>query len=367
MILRITRTFPRIKYNGIGLSSYYLQKFSKEKNFIFTKKINSRIFKLNKKNRLWQIHYKDLKFKEKNTFSFIFIFFSKIYGEVVFLLNILFIIRKKKIQFSIIHVHSINYILTGIILKKLYKAKLFLNLGGTDFYRMKKYNIFNFIIKRVDNIFTVSKKITNEFKKNGDGNKCVYTSNGIEKNIFENLNLHKEKQFVAVGNLRWQKNYIKMIKAFNIFLKKRSGFKLIIIGEGEEKENILKAIKNLNLSQKVILLGYQKHNKIAKIINQSKVFLMSSKSEGMPKSLMEAIACGTPVISTDVGDCKYISKNCGIILNRNISDTKYANAMISMIDNKFNYKKFKKNCLKKSKQFSWNAYAEKVIYHYKTS
>ena len=320
--------------------------------------------RLNKNNELWQIDYNDLKFKETNTFTFIFILFSKIYGELIFLINIIKIIRQKKIRFSIIHVHSINYILTGIILKKLYKAKLFLNLGGTDFYRMKKYKIVNFIIKRVDKIFTVSKIISEELKKNFDERKCIFTNNGIEKKIFKKLKLKKKKQFIAVGNIRWQKDYSKMINAFNIFTKTKNDFKLIIIGEGEDKNKILKIIKDKNLLKKVKLLGYQKHTTIAKLINQSYAFLMSSKSEGMPKSLMESIACGTPVITTDVGDCKYIAKSCGIVLNKNCSYAEYAGAMISLLDNKLNHKKFKKNCLRKSKEFTWEVYAKKVIDHY---
>ena len=90
MILRITRTFPRKKYNGIGLGSYYLQKYSKEVNIIFTKKINSKYFSINKKNRLIEIQYNDLKFGENNLFNFLFILISKIYGEFVYFFNIYF-------------------------------------------------------------------------------------------------------------------------------------------------------------------------------------------------------------------------------------------------------------------------------------
>ena len=63
-----------------------------------------------------------------------------------------------------------------------------------------------------------------------------------------------------------------MIKAFNIFLKQNSEYKLIIIGDGEERNKISLLISLLKLDKKVILLGYQSHKKISKIEKMLKLF-----------------------------------------------------------------------------------------------
>ena len=78
MIIRIARTFPRKKFIGIGLSAYYLQKFSNKKNIIFTKKIKSKIFKIRENNELIEIDYQDLKFGETYSLNLILILISKI-------------------------------------------------------------------------------------------------------------------------------------------------------------------------------------------------------------------------------------------------------------------------------------------------
>ena len=367
MILRLTRTFPRNKFNGVGLSAYYLQKFSNKRNIIFTKKINSKILKLKKKNVLIEIDYKDLKFNQKNVINFIPILITKIYGEIIFFTKIYKYLKQKNLNPSIIHVHSINYIFSGILLKSLYNIPLFLNFTGSDFYRLKKLKILNLIISKVDKVFNVSKKINNELIKLFKNNKkFIHTSNGFDNKIFKNKNLKRKNQFVAVGNLRWQKNYEKMIYAFKLFTKKNNKYKLLIIGNGDkyEKQNLTELIKKNNLEKFVYLKGNLNHKEIAKILNESYLFLMSSKSEGLPKSLIEAIACGTPIITTNAGDCSYVAKNCGIIMDYKCSDIQYSRAIIKLISNKQKWKKFRLNCLKKKYEFSWKKYVSKINKYY---
>ena len=106
------------------------------------------------------------------------------------------------------------------------------------------------------------------------------------------------------------------------------------------------------------------HRKIAKIINESYLYLMSSVSEGMPKSLMEGIVCGTPVITTNAGDCSIMAKNCGITLDKNCEPKEYADTMYKLVKNKFLWKKYRNNCLNKSQNYSWSKYAKKITKYY---
>ena len=175
MIIRIARTFPRKRYNGIGLSAYYLQKLSNQKNIIFTKKLNSKHFKLKKNNHLIEIDYKDLKFSETNGLNFILILFSKIYGELNFFLKIYFHIRKKNYSPKLIHLHSINYFLTAVFLKNIYKIPLFINFSGSDFYRLKKLKILPIVVRIADKVFNVSKKIHSDLVRNYSNNDDSHT------------------------------------------------------------------------------------------------------------------------------------------------------------------------------------------------
>ncbi len=99
--------------------------------------------------------------------------------------------------------------------------------------------------------------------------------------------------FVTIGRLDKGKNHNLMIQAMaNI-----ESAKLYIIGGGELRDNLEFKIKNLELSDKVILLGRQSNP--YKYLAKADCFIFSSNYEGFPNVLLEALACGLPIVSTD--------------------------------------------------------------------
>lgn len=107
----------------------------------------------------------------------------------------------------------------------------------------------------------------------------------------------RRKEIVSVGRLEKQKNFATLIYAFNSFYKENKSYKLIIYGEGKERKNLQKIIDNLGLNEVVKLPG--KVDDVKERIYDATAFVLSSLYEGMPNSLMEAMAMGMPVISTD--------------------------------------------------------------------
>lgn len=107
----------------------------------------------------------------------------------------------------------------------------------------------------------------------------------------------RKKVFVAVGRLELQKNFPMLIKAFSEFHKEEKDYQLIIYGEGKERTNLEKLIKQLNLEGTVSLHGRNKD--VLNAIKDSAAFILSSDYEGMPNALIEAMCMGMPVISTD--------------------------------------------------------------------
>ena len=104
----------------------------------------------------------------------------------------------------------------------------------------------------------------------------------------------------AVGRLHYQKDYDNLLNAFAGFLKNFPSYTLVIFGEGGERGRLEKLIHDLELQAKVILAG--RISNIAEEISQRKIYILSSRFEGMPNALMEGMACGCACISTD---CDY--------------------------------------------------------------
>lgn len=101
---------------------------------------------------------------------------------------------------------------------------------------------------------------------------------------------------VAVGRLTEQKDYPTLLRAF-ADLRSRRNAKLVILGEGEERSALSELVARLDLSEDVDFVGFQTNPYPWMAAGQ--LYVMSSAWEGLPGALLQAMACGTPVVSTD--------------------------------------------------------------------
>lgn len=107
----------------------------------------------------------------------------------------------------------------------------------------------------------------------------------------------KEKVIVAAGRLDSQKNFPMLIRAFTMFNKEFQEYHLEIYGEGPLRAELENLIKELNMTDKIFLPGYEKN--ILERIRHAQVYVSSSDYEGISNSMLEAMALGVPVIITD--------------------------------------------------------------------
>ena len=105
-----------------------------------------------------------------------------------------------------------------------------------------------------------------------------------------------EPVILSVGRLQKEKDFITLIKAFSLLLEVKAA-KLIILGKGSEYSNLLKLIKSLKLESHIDLPGFV-GNPYA-YMSKASLFVLSSRYEGLSNTIIEAMACGCPVVSTD--------------------------------------------------------------------
>lgn len=158
-----------------------------------------------------------------------------------------------------------------------------------------KYRYLRPLAYRRANLISVQFEIFKDFlprlKK-----KMFVTPNPVlqPSNIKNNYELSNPINFITCARLAPQKQLDKMIFLFDKINKKYPDSRLTIYGEGKERDSLAKLIKQLNLENNIKLAGAAKG--IYKVLAESDIYLMTSKDEGFPNSVCEAMAVGVPVI-----------------------------------------------------------------------
>jgi glycosyltransferase involved in cell wall biosynthesis len=112
-----------------------------------------------------------------------------------------------------------------------------------------------------------------------------------------------------VGRLQEVKAPLRLIEAFDIYLKRNDKTILIMAGEGNMRQEVEKAIGRLSLKDKVFLVGNIPVFELAGLYQSADVLVLTSNSEAMPMSVLEALGSGLPVVSTNVGEVSAVVKN----------------------------------------------------------
>ena len=144
------------------------------------------------------------------------------------------------------------------------------------------------------------------------------------------INLPKDPVIISVGRLAPEKNHALLIRAF-ARVRAITGCTLLIVGDGPMRKDLLELSRSLNLSSDVLMLGYQDNP--FKYVLRSKMFVLSSNFEGMPTSLLEAMALEVPVIATDCEGCIEIlgrRNPAGVIIQRS-NVAALADAMLRLL------------------------------------
>jgi N-acetylgalactosamine-N,N'-diacetylbacillosaminyl-diphospho-undecaprenol 4-alpha-N-acetylgalactosaminyltransferase len=181
-----------------------------------------------------------------------------------------------------------------------------------------------------------------------------------EKIKHEWLDNKLHKTIITVGRLDIQKNQALLIRAFKHVNEKLPETRLLILGEGHERDNLNILIKNLEIDSKVQMLGLQKNP--FSFLSRADLFVLSSDFEGFGNVIIEAMACGCPVISTDCqsGPSEIITdeKN-GILVTVGDADL-LSKTILSLLQNSKLRKKLVLNAHNRVGEFNMN----KIIHQY---
>ena len=362
-ILRVSIGYPTEEVPGSGLNVYYHSLVSNQKNMIITTKKQSNLLPNNNINTtIIQIPYNKINLLEPNKKNFYSVLrlIIKICNQIVF-----FIRSKKYIKEykpDIIHVYTPIPVFFGAYCKRKFKSKYILSLHGTDVDRIVKNKLFRLTLNKPDVIATMSEPMKEKLLNIGIKNPVVVIGNGVDLSQFINMRRKRKKQFIQVASLRWQKGQKYLIEAFKKLVDDGFDYNLKIIGEGPDRAELEEQIKLLKLNDKVTLCGMKSRKIVVEELNESYAFILSSVSEGFPKVIYEAMATGTPIITTDVGSVSDVIKDSGIIVEPYNGDALYE-AMKTILSSNWEY--YSKKSQEYVKRYTWEEVNNRLEVLYK--
>nr|QNO46305.1 D-inositol-3-phosphate glycosyltransferase [Methanosarcinales archaeon ANME-2c ERB4] len=122
-----------------------------------------------------------------------------------------------------------------------------------------------------------------------------------------------------IGRLSEEKGVLKFVKTIPEIIKEKDDLKFLIGGEGQLQDKIEKYLSKKKINNKVKLAGWIPHNELPDYLNKLKLVVIPSYTEGLPNLMLEAMACGTPVLATPVGAIPDVIKDgeTGFIMKNN--------------------------------------------------
>jgi len=269
---------------------------------------------------------------------------------------------------NIIHAHTAipdGYV-SGRLKKLLRNVSTVLTVHGSDIYSYPFRNrlslkLTKYALKNNDAVITVSDRLKEKVFAIYDRNVEIIT-NGVsqehfyikEKDMLE-LNIIKnqligKRTILFVGNIIKPKGVIELFEAFVKIAKKYPDLYLVYIGEGDQKNYLLKKALYERLNNRIFLTGLLEHDKVKLWFSACDIFILPSYSEGMPTVMFEAMLHKKPIIISDVGGVSevIIDKINGLLIQPGNIDS-ICNKITELLDN-----------IQLSEQISNNAYKDVI-------
>ena len=235
-----------------------------------------------------------------------------------------------------------------------------------------KKNILRESIKRANIIiadsYSTKRDIVEFFRINEKKIKVVHL--GVESRFCPISNVEEyrlknklpSKMILNVGTLEPRKNVVSLIRAFKKLREKGiEGYKLVIAGDkGWLYEEIFKEVGRSDLMQEILFLGVVSDEDLPILYNCADIFVYPSLYEGFGLPPLEAMACGIPVITSNTSSLPEVIGDAGIMVDpTNVNSL--CNAMQSVLTNKELWHHMSNKGLERSKLFSWEATAKKIV------
>jgi len=287
-----------------------------------------------------------------------------------------------KIDFDVIHTHEIYYphsIQSLCLARK--KGKVFgvtqhryycpRGLSGS-FLTTYYYTLARKIFDLCDFVFATSRSAADFLRDLGVRKEVHLLPNSIDvkifkpitkKNLKEKLGLQNRRVLLYIGRMHKEKGLKYLIEAFEIIKRTYPDSVLVLVGKGPDKENIMFQAKRLGLREGILLIEYFPHDRLFELYNLCDVLVLPSLVEPFGMVLIEAMACGQPVVGSNVGGISDIIDDGenGFLVEPRRSDQLAEKISVLLSDEKLRRKFGNRGRKKVEDNYSYQVVAKKAL------
>ena len=282
------------------------------------------------------------------------------FGVSIFYLLSIFFIFKNRLKADIIHIHgdwsSFLYIpvLTRILGAKKVVATIHDDISENIIYRY----LLGRLLQKIDVIFSTGFKTKVDIESITK-REVYFQPSGID-DVFYGNNLDYAKLNPTINILTVSRlDKKKRIEMILQIAKERPSYQFIIIGEGKERKKLIH-IANSEKITNINFLGEMTQKKLVKYYSNADIFLFTSKKEGTPGVLMEAMACGLPLVSSNAGMVSEFLKGDNIFLSVDKGFRDYLPFIDRLANNRILREKISLQNIEYAKRFKWLNVATKI-------
>lgn len=225
-----------------------------------------------------------------------------------------------------------------------------------------------YVVSKISNIIAVSLHVKNVISDMTQSQICVI-QNGIDFEDIHNVQPHKSIEYPSilfVGGLSKVKGIDTLLNAVPIIRKKILNLCLYIAGSGPEENKLKELVKELNIEENVNFLGYVSEIEKYSYYKSADVCVFPSIYEPFGIVLLEAMACGKPVVASNVGGIPFVVEEgkTGLLFESgNIEDL--ADKIMTILENEKLREKMGEAGRERAKEFTWDKIAERTVEVYK--
>ena len=245
-----------------------------------------------------------------------------------FCLNMFWKLFRNRYQYDVIDAHSHLFISTNIavVVRRLGSSPLIITNHGLRsqavpawFQEIYLKTVGRFTFNSADKIITFTEQEKEDMVSIGvKPENIVIIPNGVDTEVFHPVEKDAANPFTViwVGRLSAGKGLKYAILGFEKFLQSVPSALMYVVGDGPYLESALAYVSGKNLDASIIFTGRVDNEEMLSYYARSSVYLMTSMSEGMPRTLLEAMACGLPVVCTDIPQLVPIIEAGGIVIQK---------------------------------------------------